>query len=428
MMQAITDLTRPGVLVALVLLAGAVQGCGGSPTPDADPVQEALTGTPAETAPVPREPTPEELAAEAAAAGQQRWTRAMTLIEESLPGERAYGEIERLLGAVSEQRPGDPNVWFNLGLLRQEQGDLPGAVALYQRATDADSGYARGLANISYIQLLQGETTQAAETIRTCLARKQSEPGCNINLSLLYRQGMLAPEGAVSDPQQAAIQRLRYSLLDRVEADAYTVMAEIYQMLGQDDLARLVCENAVQQGVASAQLWNRFGLVLLAEQDVLRAYAAFREATQLDAQYWDAFLNLGSMAFQFRDYPTAADAFNHVLGGRDEDDIRVSFGAALRGLELYAEARAEYDRVLGRTPEHPGALYNYAILLQEGLQDYGAACGYYKRYLAHPTASGNPQHADATRRLNSLASLTRDLAAFGELDPEVAAACDPSAP
>jgi tetratricopeptide (TPR) repeat protein len=419
-----------GIAVVLALW-GTVSACG-SPQSGAEP-SPALDVTPVapvEVVPVEPEyvPTAEELAAEAAAEANSAWERAATLIAESQPGERPYAEIVLLMEQVLQHDAGLPDAWFNIGLMRYEQGDRAGAAEAYRRAGELNPQYARGLANLAFMQLEDGDLQGALTTIQECLGRRESEPGCNINLSMMYRSTQIPPEGGDGTPDSAAIQRLRYGLLEDIDAEAYTQMAEIYQGIGQIELARLVCENAAQQGIVSASLYNRLGLLALEQQEVLRAYEAFRLAAELDGQYIDAFLNMGAMAFSFRDYPTAAGAFEHALLLRDDSDIRLSFGAALRGLEMYDEAQAQYDQVLGSNPDNLSALYNVAVLQQEGRQDYAMACGTFKRFLSNPSASGHESFDDVTRRLNNLFELASAMADFGEMDPAVVPACDPSLP
>jgi tetratricopeptide (TPR) repeat protein len=418
--------------VSLVLvLLGTLAACG-SPqtTPDEAAVVDTTPTEPVEVVPVEPEyvPTAEELAAQAAAEAESAWERAATMVAESQPGDRPYADIVSLMEQVLDHDPNLPDAWFNIGLMRYEQGDRAGAEEAYRRAGELNPQYARGLANLSYMQLEDGNIQGALATIQECLGRRESEPGCNINLSMMYRASQIPPEGGDGTPDSAAIQRLRYGLLEDIDAEAYTQMAEIYQGIGQNELARLVCENAAQQGIVSASLYNRLGLLALEQEEVLRAYEAFRLAAELDPQYIDAFLNMGAMAFSFRDYPTAAGAFEHALTLRDDADIRLSFGAALRGLEMYDEAQVQYDQVLGANPDNLSALYNVAVLQQEGRQDYVAACTTYKRYLANPGASGHESFEDVTRRLTNLFDLASAMADFGEMDPAVVPACDPSLP
>ena len=412
-------------------ILGTLSACG-SPQSGNEPAAslEATPVEPVEVVPVEPEyvPTAEELAAQAAAEANTAWERAAAMILESQPGERPYAEIISLMEQVLQHDPGLSDAWFNIGLMRYEQGDREGAAQAYRRAGELNPQYARGLANLAFMQLDDGDIQGALATIQECLGRRESEPGCNINLSMLYRSMQVPPEGGDGTPDGAAIQRLRYGLLEDIDAEAYTQMAEIYQGIGQIELARLVCENAAQQGIVSASLYNRLGLLALEQEEVLRAYEAFRLAAELDPQYIDAFLNMGAMAFSFRDYPTAAGAFEHALLIRDDADIRLSFGAALRGLEMYDEAQAQYDQVLGSNPDHLSALYNVAVLQQDGRQDYALACSTYKRFLSNPSASGHESFEDVTRRLNNLFELASAMADFGEMDPAVVPACDPSIP
>lgn len=417
--------TRTGAFAVLALSALA-QACSGPQTTDPIVNDVVETVEPVDAGPVDPVLTPEEIAAQRAAEAEAAWETAGELVRESVPGERPYARILTLLESYAGENPTVAEAWFNIGLMKEEQGDMQGAMEAYQRAGSVNPGYARGLANISWLQLQQGDITGALQTIQQCLAIKENEPGCNINLSLLYRRGDTTPppeDGA--DVSSAAIRRIRYGLLDSIDPEAYTIMAEIYQEQGQIDLARLVCENAVEQNLVSSRLYNRLGLIALDMDDPLRAYAAFREAAAMDPENVDAYLNMASMAFSFRDYPTAAESYSHALERRDDPAVRLAYGASLRGLERYDEAVAQYQQVLDAEPTNPRALYNMAVLMQEGRQDFPAACGYYREYLAVPGIESDPQYEDTSRRFSTLYMLTLGLSEIGEMDPAIAAACEP---
>jgi superkiller protein 3 len=422
----ITSATNTIGLASVLALGLIAQACGSPQNTDPIVVDPVDTPVPQETGPVEPVLTAEEIAAQRAAEAEAAWETAAGLVRESVPGERPYARILSLLESYIGENPTVAEAWFNIGLMKEEQGDVAGAIEAYERAGSVNPGYARGLANISWLQLQGGDITGALQTIQQCLAIKENEPGCNINLSLLYRRGDTTPppeDGA--DVSSAAIRRIRYGLLDSIDPEAYTVMAEIYQEQGQIDLARLVCENAVEQDLVSSRLYNRLGLIALDMDDPLRAYSAFREAAAMDPDNIDAYLNMASMAFSFRDYPTAAESYSHALEQRDDPEVRLAYGASLRGLEAYDEAVEQYQVVLDSNPSNPRALYNMAVLMQEGRQDFPAACGYYREYLAVPGIESDPQYEDTSRRFSTLYMLTLGLSEIGEMDPAIAAACEP---
>lgn len=401
--------------------------CGGAQTAP-DTTMEEIANTTTETSSevvVARELTPEEIEAQRVAASQGAFDRAVALYNEGTAGERNYGEIERLFLEALEGQPTLADAWFNIGMAREEQGDVTGAVAAYEQAGAVDATYARGMANIAHLRLHSGDVDGALAVINDCLARRETEPGCNVNYAVLLMDGRAPLPAGEADRGAAAIARLRLALGGEARnADAYANIARIYSDDGRLELARLVCENAILLGIDDAVLHNRLGLIALEQEDVLTAYQEFRRAIELDPSFLDAQMNVGAMALSFRDYATAAAALSYVVEQEPGNtEVRLSYGAALRGAEQYDEAEAEYNRVLQDSPGHQGAIYNLGVLAQEGRSDYAAACTRYAEYLALPGASGLEKFEDVSRRLTNLRELVMNLADFGEVDPAVVAAC-----
>ncbi len=425
------------IIAAAPAMAMWLAACGGTQT--TDQVQTDETETETEVAVVvPTGPSPEEIAAQQQTDAEQAFITAAELYTGFPPGQRDLDRIAQLLQRAIDIHPsrscepsetGEPtwsycDALFNLGLVRAEQGDEAGALDYYRQATDADPTYARGLANVGYLQLQRGDVAGAVRTFEECIARKETEPGCNINLALLYEDGSAPLADPTQSLEAAMVERLRFALGGEARnADAYANLASIYFEQGRLELARMVCENAILLGIDDAVLHNRLGLVALAQDDVIEAYGEFQRAVQLDPTYVEAHMNIGAMALSFRDYDQALAAFETVLADRQDDlDARLSYGAALRGVDEFDQARTEYEAILAVNPNHTGALYNMALLSQEATQNYPEACQYYVRYLDSAGPSGN-RYDDAERRLTNLHDLLASIVAFGEATEEDVAAC-----
>lgn len=410
-------------VLPLALPAFAVASCSG---PQPQPVDVFVEGEDTSvTAPVvqERQLTPEERAALDLEEARAAFERAIELYAGSSRGDRDVAEIERLLTeAMTKHAEYTSEAWFNIGLVRYEAGDVAGAVAAYDEATAADPTFARGMANVGYIQMMEGQHTNAAQTFQSCIERREIEPGCNINLAILYAMGVVPAPGG--DVESAQVERLRFALGgDARSADAFALLASNYFDAGQLALARLVCENAILLGIDEAVLHNRLGLIALREDNVIEAYSEFRRAVELEPSLTSAWVNIGAMALSFRDYDAALEAFELVLEERPNDmDTRLSYGAALRGVDEPEAAEVEYEAILAAAPTHPGALFNMALLYQEAYQDYPAACGYYFQFLSAATPS-HERFEDASRRVDNLHELLGSLLFLEQATEEQVAAC-----
>ena len=396
-------------LPALLLLASSVAlssaACGGKQTPDGQS-RRAQAAAEAEMTPEERQAAHEQRVEQTAEEALQEYISAGTARE------RDYRQIEKRLKDVLKERPNDGDVMFNLGLLRYEQNDRAGAEEWWQKATESSPTYARGLANLGMLQLVDGNVDAAEALFQQCVERSQTEPGCNINLALISRNRNLNNGRLTRAEAQPSIDHLRFALGGEARnATAYADLARIYHEMGQLPLARLVCENAILLGIDEAPLHNRLGLVALAEDDVIVAYKEFQRAAELDPDYQDAWMNIGAMALSFRDYEMAHHAFGKVLENEEAlsdavlVDAILSMGVAHRGLDDLAAAEKEYKRVLELQPGDVRALYNLGVLYQEAHRDYKAAVRWFEEFDRAAGQKSEALVADVKQRITTLNAL-----------------------
>ena len=407
-------------------LCGAL-ACGG---PQTAPEVTATPDTVEETREVEAAlaaPTAEELAAAASARARANFEEAASLYASAPRGQRDLDRVASLLEDALRDDASLTEAWFNIGVVRAESGDAASARAAYAEALALDPEYARAHANLGYLQMIEGDLEGALGTFESCVELRETEPGCNINLSLLYQMGVRSTDVASDEVSAAAIERLRFALGgDARNASAYANMAQVYFEAGRLELARLVCENAILLGIDQAVLHNRLGIIALALDEVNVAYQEFQRAVQLDPSLIEAHMNIGAMALSFRDYEAALRAFQIVLADRPEDiEVRLSYGVALRGMDDLEGASRVYGEVLDASPGHLGALYNSGVLQQEGRGDYAGACGFYREFLAQASAPGSEKYEDVSQRMSTLFELYSSLVFLGEATEEEAQACAP---
>lgn len=396
-------------LPALLLLASSVAlssaACGGKQSKDGTS-RRAQAAAEAQMTPEEREAAREERVDQTAQEAIQDYITAGSA------SQRDYRRIENRLKDVLKERPEDGDIMFNLGLVRYEQNDRKGAEEWWQKATDSSPTYARGLANLGMLQLVDGNVEEAEAIFRQCVERSQTEPGCNINLALISRNRNLTDGSLTRAEAQASIDHLRFALGGEARnATAYADLARVYHEMGQLPLARLVCENAILLGIDEAPLHNRLGLVALAEDDVIVAYQEFQRAAALDPDYQDAWMNIGAMALSFRDYEMAHSAFGKVLENEESltnavlVDAILSQGVAHRGLDDLDAAEKKYKRVLELRPGDVRALYNLGVLYQEAHRDYKAAVRWFEEFDRAPGQKSAELVADVRQRITTLNTL-----------------------
>jgi tetratricopeptide (TPR) repeat protein len=339
------------------------------------------------------------------------------LLEEYEAGNADIDQLEDKLQDIIDRLPNNPEAWFNLGLARYKQDNQDGAIDAWQKAGEVDPEFARGMASIGALELERGNREEAEEIFNQCLERSSTEPGCNINLAIMYRKRALEDGELTQEEAQRSIDRLRFALVgDAKNAPAYDNLARIYYDLGQLDLAQLVCENAILQGIDAAILHNRLGLIALAQNDVIRAYREFQAAVERDDSMIDAWMNIGAMALSFRDYEAAKEAFARVLELRDGwNEAKMSYGVALRGVGQIEQAREQYEAVLAEEPNNLAAIFNLGVLYQEGEQNYEQALEYYRQFQEKNDDPDSELAEEVANRITNLEDLIKALEEFGEL-------------
>lgn len=395
----------PAMLLVTSALTLGVTACGGKQKTREAEDPALVNATPEERAQIREQQREAAIDARSDAAIDDYLSSAST-------SDRNYRNIESALKDVLKERPNDGDTMFNIGLVRYEQGDRKGAEEWWKKATESSPTYARGLANLGMLQMVDGNLAEAEALFQECVGRSQTEPGCNINLALIARNRALGDGTLTRAEAQTPIDHLRFALGGEARnGTAYADLARVYHEMGQLSLARLVCENAILLGIDEAPLHNRLGLISLAEQNVIVAYREFQRAAELDPDYQDAWMNIGAMALNFRDYEMADVAFKKVLA--DEDDLTLSvkvdavlsYGVARRGLDDLAGAEREYKRVLTLKPGDTRALFNLGVLYQEAHRDYASAVTWFEQFEQANTDKSSPLAADVRQRVTTLKAL-----------------------
>lgn len=119
---------------------------------------------------------------------------------------------------------------------------------------------------------------------------------------------------------------------------------------------------------------------------------AYRQATELDPAYYEAYYNLGLTAYAARNYPLSLSAWKNALALRpDSVDARYNFALALKAADHPAEAAAELEKILAANPEEVRAHLVLGNLYAESLNDPARARIHYTKLLElsprHPQAA-----------------------------------------
>jgi len=157
----------------------------------------------------------------------------------------------------------------------------------------------------------------------------------------------------------------------------YTYLSPSVPAMGD----RAGAERAFAQGV-QLQRANRLG----------EAVAAYKQATQLDASYFEAHYNLGLVTYESRNYRQSLAAWENALAVRpDSTDARYNFALALKAANYTRDAASELEKVLVANPNEARAHLVLGNLYAEPLHEPAKARVHYLRVLEL-----DPRHPQST--------------------------------
>ena len=335
-------------VMMLVACGGGAGGAGQGAFPD-ERFQPKPNATPQAQSTSTPKPKPKikraakelfKLAGDAATNTPPNYDRALEYYE------RAYKQDKNLTLAL-----------YNIGLVYEKKGDEQQARRFYELAGNA--GIGDGWVNLGLFALAQGDQEQAESLFNKALSVQPLNGQAHLNLALIAKER--------GDSAQA-MKRVRDALKDdSSNADAYDVLAQVYYKLGRFQLALLVTDAGISDhGPDHSGLWTTQGLILLRQDDIIKAIRSFQRAVELDDQNFAARLNLGLITFNYRDYEQSYQLLNEAVKLRpDHLQANLSLAVAARTLKRYDEARQGYEKVLNIASNHPGALFNLAVLNQD---------------------------------------------------------------
>lgn len=101
---------------------------------------------------------------------------------------RVYADRGSYREAQLRHAPGDAPAWNDLGIAREERGQLDGARAAWERASALDPAYSKPWSNLGRVLLAQGELDAAEDALRRAVALGPRNPAAHVNLgSVLLR-------------------------------------------------------------------------------------------------------------------------------------------------------------------------------------------------------------------------------------------------
>lgn len=385
-------------------------------------VDEAKPASPATAEEKPDEPAkPEEKPADAkpgdAKPGEEKTGKpadikyadspAKLLIDEGVQflTENNLADAQQKLLNAAKQDPKSATAWYNLAICQYRMGSDDDALESAKKAFEVNPSYSRAAVLLSVLHLRRGQAAQAVAVLDDALGKR---PGDAMLLGAKARA--LVANAEYNRALDACVEALR---LDQSNPEVMRYLAEAYLGLGRVGLARLALERAYEvytgeevkaaisgeessgparkqyelrtaqgggswRGVGAeavtreaglAHIHYLYGRLYMADSEWESARDQFRKATQLRADYAEAWNNLGVCWIVARKGDEAVEAVNKALELQPTwIEARINLGSAwrvTRDPEKANKARAAYEQALKQDPRRAEAHFNLGILFLE---------------------------------------------------------------
>lgn len=175
---------------------------------------------------------------------------------------------------------------------------------------------------------------------------------------------------AMKHQDYEGLQRAAINALSQNPSDARALAAlGVVNYQRKKYLAALYFFNkSLAQSPNASDVHNNIGLVQLALKERKEAIKAFKKAFEANPNDGAAAANLGSIYASEGDYVKALNPLDHaVKAGIKDGRVYNNYGIALTAAGKYEEAKSIYEEAIRMNSGFRDAIYNYAILLIDHL-------------------------------------------------------------
>jgi tetratricopeptide (TPR) repeat protein len=252
---------------------------------------------------------------------------------------------------------------YNKGLSHERSGQWQQAHASYLAARQKEPGLTDALARGGLMRLKLGQP-DGVQDIEKALVSSKHNPTANNFKAKLAQQG---------SEWSKSVGHSRQALMGNADSmNAYQNLAFAYYRTGKYQMAKLICEQALEIDSDNAGIHNLRGLVWLKLKDVRQAIRSFVKAVEGSASLVEGHLNLASTVLNYADFARAYKHFGIALK-TEAGNVDAVLGQAVsrRGLQQFAGAQQSYESILSKRPL--ASRYNLCLLHGEYKGEYDKA-------------------------------------------------------
>lgn len=250
-------------------------------------------------------------------------------LDRAVPTDAQQMSLGELVTATGRNKRAKAVEYFRSGLSFLSKDDCQNALPYFQKASEADSGYAEAWAQAGFCNEKLGRHAEAVEASKKAVnIRPSAESYFNIGLANYFLK-------QYRDSEQAYRQAIKMDPYNA--ADAYYALGLTYRESGQFD-------------------------------DEIQAY---KHALRLKPDYANAYDRLGQRYLQMKKYAEAVDAFKQLSALRPGDaNAQNNLGEAYEAMNKHDESLEAFRQAIRLKPDFGKAYYNLGkTLLGQGNRD-----------------------------------------------------------
>lgn len=206
---------------------------------------------------------------------------------------------------VIEDRPNDPEGYYNLGTLNLRRNDLPLARQYLQRTVQLRPNYPEAWNNLGMIAAQEGNTEAAISGFQHALQLRPSYEVALLNLGNIYRRQHRFAEAAQC--LNSAVQ------LQPEDPDVNYSLGMLNAQQNKLDIAAQYLQTAINLRNIFPEALNNLGIVYVRLQHVEQAESSFKTAIQVAPKNDQAYLNLARLYAMLHNPQSAAKLLQELL-------------------------------------------------------------------------------------------------------------------
>jgi tetratricopeptide (TPR) repeat protein len=293
------------------------------------------------------------------------------------------------LEAVRALNPADPRLPATLGEVLLTLGDLPAALAEFEKAVAADSKRSTTWTKIGFIRSLQGNRAGAVAALDRAIALNPRD-----SQALELRGDLHLKEGELDAAVRRWVEAARLSR-DLDQAFIYLRASNELARRGRAEYALELLQEAADAGVREPELMSELADRLVERGELEAALAAYRAGAessakrkQPDPTLWEV---VGELELRLGRTAEAEAAFHRSLAQKERAVVRVALARLARGRNDQRALQEHLDKALAAaTGEEKRELVELAALLSE-LRRPREAMMLLQQLVEEPEGKGDPE-------------------------------------